>query len=295
LTIDDVLERAGVSVEQVREWFHDLGWPDPTSPGARFNEFDVRLLEIFGNRIPMDVLPRAVVADFLRTASATVGAIAESMLNTLRIGLDQPLREGGASPVEVATSHREILQGLLPDFFEAIQVMFRHSVVLGAATDLTVNRGGEIWSERTMVFVDIVDYSTLAQGMGAQLRDVLDHFELAVSSAATDFGGRLVKLLGDGAMLTFAGRDAAVSAAIAIVRDGSLPPCRAGVATGQVMLRHADFFGSVVNLASRLSSIVDAGEVAVDDALDLAGAERMEPTRLKGVDTPVTPYRVSPV
>jgi class 3 adenylate cyclase len=58
------------------------------------------------------------------------------------------------------------------------------------------------------------------------------------------------------------------------------------------MMRHADFFGPVVNLASRLSSIVDAGEVAVDNTVDLVGAEQMEPTPLKGIDEPVTPFRI---
>jgi adenylate cyclase len=191
----------------------------------------------------------------------------------------------------MSRAHRTILDLLLPDFFEALTILFRHAVVSGAGAAVTVNRGGEVWSERTMVFVDLVDYTALSQG--GQLREVLDEFETAVAGCATDYSGRLVKLLGDGAMLTFTSRDAGISAATALVRDRSLPPCRAGVSTGAVMLRHADYFGPVVNLASRLSSIVDAGEVAVDDSAEVESAVPMPPTLLKGIDVPVTPYRIS--
>lgn len=293
LTAEEVAARAKATVEQMQEWFHHLGWPDPTVPGAQFNEQDARLVEIFGERIPTGTLPPDVIEDFLRTVGATIATIAESMVNTLRVGLDQPLRESGGSALEVANAHRDILTDLLPDLFEAIRIVFHHSVVSGAATDLTVNRGGEVWSERTMVFVDLVDYSALARGTSPQLRDVLDHFERAVASAATDHGGRLVKLLGDGAMLTFASRDAAISAATSIACDQSLPPCRAGVATGHVMLRHADYFGPVVNLASRLSGVVNAGEVAVDHSIPVAGAVRMPPVRLKGIDKTVMAFRIA--
>jgi adenylate cyclase len=293
-TIDvaDAAERVKVPIADIREWWQTLGWPDPTLPGARLNDYDVRLLQIFAERFPMGLLPFDVIEDFLRSATASVDAIAESMLNTLRIGLDQPARARGESALDIALMHREVLDLLLPDFFEAIGILFRHAVVEGASADLTVNRGGEVWSERTMVFVDLVDYSMIAQGATAQLAEVLERFELAVARGAINYGGRLVKLLGDGAMLTFASRDAAIAAARALVQDTSLPASRAGIATGAVMMRHADYFGPVVNLASRLAGVVEAGEIAVDDSQPVDDGERMYPVHLKGIDDPVKPYRV---
>jgi adenylate cyclase len=292
LEMADAASKANVSVDDVRRWWHDLGWPDPTRSGAKLNEAELRLLQIFAERFPQGLLPLEVISDFLRTATNSVAAIAESMLNTLRIGIDQPARARGASAVEVAEMHRGILQLFLPDFFETIQILFRRAVVEGAGADVTISRVGEVWSERTMVFVDLVDYSTLAQGGSAHLAEVLDGFEQAVAGCATDYGGRLVKLLGDGAMLTFASRESAIGAASSVVDDPTLPPCRAGVATGAVMLRHADYFGPVVNLASRLAEVVDAGSVAIDDSVEVAGATRMAPTQLKGLEKPVTPYRI---
>ncbi len=293
IDIAEASERTGIPVEDIRTWWHHLGWPDPTLPGSLLNQYDVRLLAILAERIPLGILPIDVISDFLRTTSSSVDAIAESMLNTLRIGLDQPARARGESALDVARTHREVLELLLPDFFEAMGIIFRHATVEGARADLTVNRGGEVWSERTMVFVDLVDYSMIAQGASAQLAEVLDGFEMAVSTSATDYGGRLVKLLGDGAMLTFASRDAAIQAARSLVQDASLPASRAGVATGAVMMRHADYFGPVVNLASRLAGVVEAGEIAVDDSAPVDDAERMYPVQLKGIDDPVKPYRLA--
>lgn len=288
----EVMERVGVSAEDVRTWWRYVGWPDPTLPGSALNEYEIRFLEILAERFPMGLLPDGVIADYLRTTATSIGDIAESMLNTMRIGLDQPAREAGMSAFAVSKQHRDVLVTLMPDFFEALTILFRAAVIAGAREAITTNRGGEVWSERTMVFVDIVDYSSLSRGASHVLRDVLDHFEASVSTYAHDYGGRLVKLLGDGAMLTFATRDAGIRAAVALAQDASLPPCRAGVATGSVLMRHADFFGPVVNLASRLSSVVGPGEVAVDDTLEVPDAEHMAPTLLKGLDAPVTPYRI---
>jgi adenylate cyclase len=291
IEVNDALKQTNVSEADMRVWWHHIGWPDPTRPGSKVNDYDLRLMEILRDRFPMGILPGEVIADYLRTTSASVADIAESMLNTLRIGLDQPARARGDSVLEMSRAHRTILDLLLPDFFEALTILFRHAVIAGASAEVTVNRGGEVWSERTMVFVDLVDYTALAQG--GSLRELLDEFETTVAGCATDYGGRLVKLLGDGAMLTFTSRDAGISAATALVRDTALPPCRAGVATGEVMMRHADYFGPVVNLASRLSSVVDAGEVAVDDSVAVATGRPMEPTALKGIHDRVTPYRIS--
>jgi class 3 adenylate cyclase len=59
-----------------------------------------------------------------------------------------------------------------------------------------------------------------------------------------------------------------------------------------VFTRTGDYFGPVVNLASRLAGAVDSGEVAIDDCERVDGGEPMEPVALKGIDEPVTPYRI---
>jgi class 3 adenylate cyclase len=78
--------------------------------------------------------------------------------------------------------------------------------------------------------------------------------------------------------------------------DEAVPPLRAGVASGQAVHRWGDWFGTPVNLASRLttrarpSTVLVAEEVraAVDGRFEFSDAGRK---KLKGFSAPVRAYR----
>jgi adenylate cyclase len=78
--------------------------------------------------------------------------------------------------------------------------------------------------------------------------------------------GRLVKLLGEGAMLHF--RDPASAVvfaldAVAAADRHDLGPLRAGIHAGPMVRRDGDYFGTVVTVASRVAAEAAAGEVLV--------------------------------
>jgi adenylate cyclase len=58
----------------------------------------------------------------------------------------------------------------------------------------------------------------------------------------------------------------AVELRAAAVEHG-LPPVRTGLAAGMVVARDGDYYGPVVNLASRLTEVVPPGEIYVSEAL----------------------------
>jgi adenylate cyclase len=118
-------------------------------------------------------------------------------------------------------------------------------------------------------------------------------------SAAKQHDGRLVKLLGDGAMLWFPDAERGVLgslAAVGAMSGGSLPP-HAGVHAGPVIERDLDLFGRTVNLASRIADAAGPGEVLVSEdvaeAVDLPDVrfERADRVALKGVPEPVALFR----
>ena len=121
--------QAKVSVDELREWWRIMGWPDPTTPGTKLNRLDQRLLQILSQRVPMGVLPAEVIQDFLRTAAGSASAVAEAMTDTMRIGLDKPALERGDSALELALAHRDIVTMLTPEFIEALGIMFKRAVV----------------------------------------------------------------------------------------------------------------------------------------------------------------------
>jgi class 3 adenylate cyclase len=78
----------------------------------------------------------------------------------------------------------------------------------------------------------------------------------------------------------------------------SVPPVRAGVNAGDVLLRDGDVFGPVVNLAARIVKVAGAGEVVAPMSVAAAAgieAELLGGHRLDGFDADVElgPLRAS--
>ena len=97
-------------------------------------------------------------------------------------------------------------------------------------------------------------------------------------------GGRVVKTIGDEVM--FAGLSAQVARTALALRDAALeqelPAVRAGIAAGMVIARDGDFYGPVVNLASRITEIAPANAIFASEELhgDLADDPSFEWTTL---------------
>jgi adenylate cyclase len=156
---------------------------------------------------------------------------------------------------------------------------------------------------QAIAFVDLAGYTRLTETGGDELaaRSAARLAELA-DAAARPHGGRLVKLLGDGAMLHFRDARGAVLATLDLVdaiADASLPSGHAGVSAGPLVGRDGDFFGHTVNLAARLSGVATAGVVLVtrevtDAVGESADGIRFEPVgdvALKNVAAPVAAFR----
>jgi adenylate cyclase len=155
-----------------------------------------------------------------------------------------------------------------------------------------------------IAFVDLAGFTRLTELHGdeaavsyaAVLRDV-------ASAAARRHRGRLVKLLGDGAMLHFRHADDALAAAFDIVdpsASADLPPAHAGIDTGRVIERDGDYFGRTVNRAARLSAFAPAGSVVVTpETVAAADGERFRfeslgRVQLRNVPEPIEPFAARP-
>jgi adenylate cyclase len=157
---------------------------------------------------------------------------------------------------------------------------------------------------QAIAFVDLAGYTRLTETGGDELaaRSAAQLAELA-DAAARPRGGRLVKLLGDGAMLHFREPRGAVLATlelIAAIRNAGLPAGHAGISAGPMIARDGDYFGHTVNLAARLSGAATAGiALATHDVVEAVGRDdaevRFEPAGefdLKNVAQPVAAFRV---
>lgn len=158
-------------------------------------------------------------------------------------------------------------------------------------------------SATTALFLDLSRFTALTDVHGDEAAvDVADQFITAVIDAVASTGGRLVKTLGDGALLVFADPQAAIRAADETghrLHDlGSMPEMTGGAATGPVIDRGGDVFGATVNLAARMVDLAPSGELRVDEATARAAAqdgwrvEPLGPVDIRGFQEPRTVFRL---
>lgn len=148
----------------------------------------------------------------------------------------------------------------------------------------------------TVVFTDLEGFTgfTATRGDDAASR-LLDGHYRAVDTVVRARGGRVVKRLGDGHLVTFAVPEAAVHAGLELL--DAAPEglrLRSGAHAGTVIPMGDDVVGSVVNLASRVADAAAGGEslVTADVAArvgEVAGIRFGAPRsmRLKGFVDPV--------
>jgi class 3 adenylate cyclase/TolB-like protein len=157
---------------------------------------------------------------------------------------------------------------------------------------------------------DIVGYSRLIeQDETGTLEAIRDLRREVIDPLLAVHHGRIVKLMGDGAIVEFSSVVEAVACTVAIQKDvatrqAEIPPARRivfriGVNLGDVVVEGEDLLGDGVNVAARLEQLCEPGGVLVSGtAYDhLQGRlglplEFVGEQRVKNIERPVRAYRV---
>jgi adenylate cyclase len=145
-----------------------------------------------------------------------------------------------------------------------------------------------------VAFADLAGYTELAEGLDEnELSELLARFESLAYDTVAANNGRIVKTIGDEVMIVGTPRDVAVIALALIDRvaaDPEVPDVRVGVAYGSVLARDGDFYGPVVNLASRITGRARRGSVLASEPLREVLADDPEfswralrPRRIRGI------------
>ena len=161
-----------------------------------------------------------------------------------------------------------------------------------------------------ILVADVVGYSRL---MGADetgtLAALKAHREDLINPLIAGHGGRIVKLMGDGALAEFASVVDAVECAVAMQRgvagrNAGIPQqrrieFRIGINVGDVIAEDGDIFGDGVNIAARLEALSDTGGVRIagnvyDQVKNKTECafEDMGLQQVKNIEDPVHTYRV---
>jgi adenylate cyclase len=146
-----------------------------------------------------------------------------------------------------------------------------------------------------VVFTDFEGFTRFTARNGDEAaRSFLAHHHRLVGPIVRSRGGRVVKRLGDGLMLSFPSAEASVLGALDLVEAPEELRLRAGVHCGQAVVVPDDLIGHDVNVAARVTASAAGGQVlatvAVREAVgELRGVRfgRARRRSFKGVGDPV--------
>ncbi|MGH9079811.1 MAG: adenylate/guanylate cyclase domain-containing protein, partial [Acidimicrobiales bacterium] len=170
----------------------------------------------------------------------------------------------------------------LPAMARLLEYVWRRHLQAAARRAMLVRsrRSDEGMSPVTAVgFADMVGFTVLSQHLGdEELAAVVARFEELAHETVVALGGRVVKMIGDEVMFAVQSATSAaeigLSLAEAYADDELLSDVRVALAVGPALLRDGDYYGPVVNLASRLVGVAHPGTVLVSDEFRTAlGAE----------------------
>jgi class 3 adenylate cyclase len=162
-------------------------------------------------------------------------------------------------------------------------------------------------TSRTILFTDVEGSTALTERLGdAKARDLLREHESITREALKDHGGSEVKTMGDGFMTSFGSATKALECAIAIQRafaernDSADEPIkvRIGLNAGEPIAEDEDLFGTAVNLAARICSKADGGQILAPVVVRELVAGKgfllsdVGETELRGFEDPVRLYDV---
>ncbi len=303
-TQQEIADQTGLELDFLQEARRALGAPAVEPDVQALTEEDVELAR--NAAVLLDAgLPHEEFLELTRVMSQAMGGVAAAFASIWGEALLHP----GDTERDLGLRYAESLRSLGPlagpTLGHMLNLRMREQVrqaVVGQAE----LQSGRLPGAQSMVvaFVDIVGFTKLGEQVPPdQLGSVVRQFERSAEAAARA-PVRLVKTIGDAAMLVAPQPAPLVDAVLGLVEesreDDERPMLRAGMAAGEALPRAGDWYGRPVNLASRLTgfarrgSVVAAKEVreaAGDDGYDwsFAGSRRF-----KGVKGEIEVFRVRP-
>jgi adenylate cyclase len=290
----EVAELTGADLELLQRASAALGLPYPDPDERTLHEADLdaaRRVKAF-----LDAgLPEDGILQVARTIGMATARIAEANRELTVRTLMQP----GDSERDLALRFAAAAEHMLPIFEPTLLYAARAHLleqirrdVIGAA-DLASGEVGAT-AEVSVCFADLVGFTKLGDEIDPEELGLVAGRLEEMASVVAEPPVRLVKTIGDAAMLVSPKAEEMTDAALSLVEAAEaegekFPSLRAGIARGPVVVQSGDYYGRTVNLASRITGIARPGSVLVDGASKRAAPDGFEYSfagerRLKGFD-----------
>jgi adenylate cyclase len=276
-----------------------LGLPEPAAGDRVFSDEDIeaaRAVKLFLDagltQEAITEIGRVLGESMARLAAVTAANFVDTFLSA------------GLTELEVAERFvavaSELRPATAPVLVAAYNAHLREAAMRGVIGRSQREAGGLSGSAMVAVcFADLVGFTRLGSQVDPEELGMVARTLASLAAEVAEPPVRLVKTIGDAAMLACPEPAPLIEAGLALVEaveDEDLPALRAGLAFGPATARAGDYYGHSVNLASRVTGVARPGTVLCSVEMRDAAPEAFEWSftgrhRVKGIAEPVELYR----
>jgi adenylate cyclase len=293
-TLTALARGAGLDTAYLRRLMQAAGRPTPAPRQRAFTEEDLELARLVRTFLDLG-LPREGLLDVARVLGQGMTQMAEAIR---RLVADTFL-EPGDSEYTLGLRYAEVADGLTPLVGPLLEFELRALLREGISRNLVTEaeqRSGELSGKQevAVAFADLVDYTSLGEKLPLEDVGRIAARLAELAGAAVQRPAQLVKTIGDAAMFVSAEAapliDTVAALRESVVKEGEeFPALRVGIAHGPATARGGDWFGTTVNLASRIADVAKPGRIlASQEAVEAAGEgyewKRRRRRGLKGIE-----------
>jgi adenylate cyclase len=301
LRFSEVAERSGLDPQFLAALMRALGLPLPQDDqDPVFSDADVEAAQTVAGFRAAGIDDEALLETSRVLGRAMSEVVAANRSLTARTFFDE-----GDSEYDVAIRWGEVARELNPVLDRVMSYVLHAHQMAQLRSDVFNLAGlGKDATDVSVAFVDLAGFTRLGEQVPA---DELGGIAGRLTALATDAASppvRLVKMIGDAAMLVSPEPRPLLEALLDIVdaveaEGEDFPPARAGVAYGEAIGRGGDWFGRPVNLASRITDKArPTSVVTTEEFKELVGGNGFAWSKLpgnrrfKGVSDELNLYRV---
>jgi adenylate cyclase len=297
----EIAERTGTELDFLIGMLRAMGLAIPGPDEAVYTEGDLESVRLTGVFRQAGISDEEIL-DLLRTLGRGLSQAAETMRAlALRLVL-----EPGVSEHELAQRYAYAASQLSPmlgPLITNLLTLHLREMAQSEALSAAERSGGQLPGTREIAvcFADLVGFTRLGEEVPPdELARKAVRLE-ALTSEVIDAPVRLIKTIGDAAMLTSLEPEPLLDAALDLLdaagaEGEDFPQLRAGIAIGPALSRAGDWFGRPVNLASRITAVARPGSLLAEREVRESARESYRwsyagERRLRGVREPVPLFR----
>lgn len=278
-----------------------MGLPIPEQDEAIYTEAELESARMI--HVARDAgISDEEVLDLLRVLGRGLSQVAET-LRALPLKL---VLEPGMSEPELANRYAQAAGALYPlvnPLVDSVLTLHLKHATQSTVVSALERSGGQLPGSRkiTICFADLVGFTRLGEEVPPDELGRLAVRLEALAADAVESPVRLVKTIGDAAMLASPEPEPLLGAALRLIdaadaEGEDFPQLRAGAALGQALPRAGDWFGRPVNLASRITAVARPGSMLVERELRESTHDAYRwsfagERRLRGIREPVPLFR----